>query len=160
MTEDLRTDALIFADAVEGLAKDVETLNTISPEQFEAMFTIREVLAAGAATLLALRQDFDDKLAHAIGPGYIDVNGKRFHRQAHYTTRNGDNAGLLRAVLDSRLFNEATGELVEESPVDKVKAVWNLPVYNARKTALKARGLDLSEFAEREFVRWNIAEDR
>jgi len=160
MTEDLRTDALIFADAVEGLSKDIEALNTIAPEQFEAMFTIRDVLAAGAATLLALRQDFDDKLARAIGPDYIDINGKRYSRRGHYSTRNGDNEGLLRAVLDSRLFNQATGELVEETPVEKIKTVWNLPVYNARKTALKARSIDLDEFAEREFVRFNISEDR
>lgn len=51
---------------------------------------------------------------------------------------------LLRAVLDSRLVDKKTGEVVDESPLDKVVAVWNLGA--PRTTALKARGIDADEF--------------
>lgn len=53
---------------------------------------------------------------------------------------------LLAAVLDTRLVNAETGELVEETPLEKVLHVFNLPA--PRTTALKARGLAYDEFCE------------
>lgn len=51
---------------------------------------------------------------------------------------------LLRAVLDSRLVDKETGEVVDESPLDKVVAVWNLGA--PRTTALKQRQIDPDEY--------------
>lgn len=61
---------------------------------------------------------------------------------------------LLRAVLDSRLVDKSTGFISEESPLDKVLAVWNLPA--PRTTALRERGIDPDEFCHSEWGGWTI----
>lgn len=55
-----------------------------------------------------------------------------------------DKEALRMDVLDSRLVDKGTGEVVDESPVDKLLAVFNLPA--PRLTALRARGLDPDEY--------------
>lgn len=57
-----------------------------------------------------------------------------------------DDEGLLRAVLDSRRFDRGTGELIEETPVAKVLAVWAHPGREARTGALEARGLAIEDW--------------
>jgi hypothetical protein len=59
-----------------------------------------------------------------------------------------DKEALRMSVLDSRLVNEATGEIVDEAPVDKILAVWNLGA--PRVTALKARRLNPDDFCKTE----------
>lgn len=61
---------------------------------------------------------------------------------------------LLRAVLDSRVVNTDTGEVADETPLDKVLAVWNLAT--PRTTALKERGIDPDEFCHSEWGGWTI----
>lgn len=61
---------------------------------------------------------------------------------------------LLRAVLDSRVVNTDTGEVADETPLDKVLSVWNLAT--PRTTALKERGIDPDEFCHSEWGGWTI----
>lgn len=53
---------------------------------------------------------------------------------------------LIRAVLDSRLIDLETMEVVDESPADKLMHVFSLSGSNARLTALKERGLRVGAF--------------
>jgi hypothetical protein len=73
------------------------------------------------------------------------------HRSANRTRWAKD---LYRAVLDTRLGDPVTGELIEESPLAKVLHVWNLGA--PRVSALRARGLDPDEWCEIEYGRFTI----
>lgn len=64
------------------------------------------------------------------------------------TYRNWDSERLLMDVLDSRRFDPGTGELIEESPTDKLMHVFGLSGSAARKTALKERGINPADYAE------------
>jgi hypothetical protein len=55
---------------------------------------------------------------------------------------------LLRVVLDSRLVDQTTGEIKEETPLEKVLHVWRLPA--PRLTALRERQIDFDQFVETE----------
>ena len=55
-----------------------------------------------------------------------------------------DKDGLLRDVLDARLVDGKTGEIKDQTPLERVLYVWNLPA--PRTTALKALGLDPDEY--------------
>jgi len=57
-----------------------------------------------------------------------------------------DNEDLLRVVLDTRMVNESTGEVLEETPLQKVLKVWNLGA--PRKGVLKERGIQADEFCQ------------
>lgn len=65
-----------------------------------------------------------------------------------------DKDDLLRAVLDSRLVDKTTGFISEESPLDKVLAVWNLGP--PRTKVLENRGIDPDEFCHSEWGGWTI----
>lgn len=154
----LVTDAHLLSDIVEDIAQDVEACK--GDEDGPTKIKVREVIAACQAMLLGARQDLETDIGQVIGPDFIDVDGKRYSRHARLSLRNGDNEALVRAVLDSRRVNKDTGEVIEETPVDRLRHVWHLAARDARKTALKDRGLDLTEFVESEFRGWNITEDR
>lgn len=101
-------------------------------------------------TMRALKE-FDGALTDAIAaemrygvPIDIDGVGRAEVRRGKQRTR-WDKESLRRAVLDSRLANE-DGEIVDESPLDKVEHVWNLG--QPRVTALRDRGIDPDEFCE------------
>ncbi len=59
-----------------------------------------------------------------------------------------DKPDLLRAVLDTKLVDTATGEILDETPLSKVTTVWNLGA--PRLTALRDRGLDPDDFCTTE----------
>ena len=156
---DLITNTRMLAELTDEIVRDIDDLdpNTVELDQ---LFIVKEVIAAAKAALLGASQDLDTKLGDLIGLDFIDVLGKRWSRHGRYSNRNGQNDDLLRAVLDSRLVDPETGEVIEETPTDKIKAVWNLPVAQARKTALEARHIDVSQFIERRRVGWTVSLDR
>lgn len=57
-----------------------------------------------------------------------------------------DRDGLLRTVLDSRLVDAATGEIADESQLDKVLKVWHLGA--PRTGVLRERGIDADEYCQ------------
>lgn len=65
------------------------------------------------------------------------------HPNKSYTQWNKEE--LLSDVLDTRMVDPATGEIVDETALDKVLHVWNLGA--PRQNALKQRGLDPDEYA-------------
>jgi hypothetical protein len=154
---DLATDARLLADICESLASIIDALEEVDVDQG---IVVRELIAASQAVLLGARQELETKVGKAMGPDFRDVDGKRYSRHARLSKRNADNEALLRAVLDSRLVNTDTGEVIEETPVDRIKHVYPLSARDARKTALEKRGLDISEFVPAEWVGWSISEDR
>jgi hypothetical protein len=93
--------------------------------------------------------DACDDLANVIGKTMtekrVTAAGVTVERSMKVSRTQWDKESLLRAVLDSRVVNEDTGELLDPTPLDKVLRVWNLGA--PRVTALRERGLDPDEYA-------------
>ena len=70
--------------------------------------------------------------------------------------RNWQHEDLVRLVLDSdrRVKDSDTGEV--ESDLDVLRDVFGLRGYNARVTALRARGIDPDELCETEFGGYKV----
>ncbi len=103
------------------------------------------------------REALENRIGEALAKYETIIDGigvVRRHKNAK--RRNWDSGRLFADVLDSRLVNETTGELVEETPLDRVKAVYTLAGYNARTGALKARGLDADDYCESEIRGWQL----
>jgi hypothetical protein len=116
-----------------------------------ALVAIRDVRASLAITAGRLEKE----LASASGEKRFTVEGLgEFEVKGNVRRVKWDREELLRAVMDSRLVNEATGEITDETPVDKVLQVWNLGA--PRVMALRARGLDPDEFCEATFEGWQV----
>jgi hypothetical protein len=98
--------------------------------------------------------DFEKKLA-ALMPKTLPVEGVgTFEKHKRKNRTQWDRDALVSAVLDSRLFDPHTGELREETPLDKVRAVWNLGA--PRITALRDRGIDAEQFCHSEDAGYQI----
>ncbi len=65
-----------------------------------------------------------------------------------------DKDGLLRDVLDARLVDGKTGEITDQTPLERILYVWNLPA--PRTTALRALGLDPDEYCSSTFGGVNL----
>lgn len=85
--------------------------------------------------------DLGERLAQGMRYGVpVNLPGvATFHRHQRKDRTDWDTDDLLRYVLDSRIVDPLTGEVRDETPVDKLLHVWNLG--KPRTTALKARGL-------------------
>lgn len=129
-----------------------------------AACTDRDRLAACLADMRSARAQVNEAYAD-VEKALLAVAGeKRFEvpmvgvvEVKRRTKRSGwDHDYLLRAVLDSRRVNTATGEIVDETPVDKVASVYALKGYNASLEAIRARGLDPDEFCRAEPDGWSV----
>lgn len=138
-------DVLIVLDAVESL--DIEAIANLPIEDalrcVDALEESHRVLALVRSALPgALAPIFGEKQITVEGTGTFVLHGKRDRKQ-------WDRDALLSAVLDSRLVDTETGEVADETPLQKVLACWNLPA--PRTTALKARGIDADQFCRSEW---------
>jgi len=70
--------------------------------------------------------------------------------EKHFRTdrKQWDTDALKSAVLDSRLADTETGEFLDETPIEKITAVWNLGA--PRVTVLRERGIDPDQFCTTE----------
>lgn len=85
------------------------------------------------------------QIAESMSDWEVTVNGiGTFKKHVQRSRTQWDCEDLLRVVRDSRLVNVDTGEIAEESELDKVRHVWNLGA--PRTGALKERGIDADEF--------------
>lgn len=133
-----------MSDPVD-LAEDVNPAETA--EAWEAVLAARDWIRALEARLLAV----ENMIVELAGPGVVEVRGRRWcGGQRRLTGWQSDD--LVRAVLDSRLVDAETGEVMEETPVDRLRDVWPLAGYQARTGRLKARGIDVDEFAHVEYL--------
>jgi len=100
--------------------------------------------------------DLDNEIGLAMGTYKVEIPGIGLvQRSSKKRQSQWDNDALLRTVLDTRLVNESTGEVLDESPLDKVLKVWNLGT--PRKGILKERGIQADEFCVTENLNgWSI----
>jgi hypothetical protein len=100
--------------------------------------------------LVGVRKEVETMLGTASPEHTTTIEGVgTWTRHGRGKRNKWDTPSLLAWVMDSRLVDKTTGEVTEETPLDKVLTVWNLGA--PRTTALAARGLpreELDEFCE------------
>lgn len=101
----------------------------------------RRLAVARALMARRLAERLPEKRYVVQGMGVVE-------RRRRTDRKHWDTEDLLRAVLDTKLVDADTGEVKDETPLDKVLRVWNLGA--PRITALRERGLDPDEYAETE----------
>ncbi len=152
--DDLKRDARLLGDVIASLDETCD-VTLEGDDQTRDAFLALGILDAAAKVLTDVRK----RLAHKIGEALADdewhtLDGQSVRRRADVRRTKWQKDDLLRAVLDSRLVDSRTGEVADESPIDKVLHVYNLPA--PRTTALRDRGLDPDEFSESRFEGWNL----
>lgn len=115
----------------------------------------RQVLIEAKRTLTQIIEDLENVIGQAMPDKRVTAAGVTVERHRKAKRTQWDTDSLKRIVLDSRIVDEDTGEILDESPIDKLLAVWNLGP--PRTTALRARGIDPDEFCTTEwFDRWTL----
>ncbi len=133
-------------ERLERLAEDA------TPDELvDLLVRIRDARAELDVTYHALEKELiaaaGAKQWEVPGHGYVEIKGKVKRTQ-------WQSEDLLRAVFDSRLINQATGEITDETPVEKVLHVWRLGV--PRVTALRERGFQIDEWCQEDFEGWTV----
>lgn len=153
----------IDADTITDVRLVLEAVNLLDVDKI-AMLPLDDALTAWAALEEAGRVLAEVRAAvtHLIAEAMRAADVKQ-HTVEHLGTviRHGkrnrtkwDADDLLRDVLDTRLVDETTGEVADETPLDKVRHVWNLGA--PRVTALRARGLDPDQYCHSEWGGWSL----
>lgn len=131
---------------------DVDALAALPlDEQLRAWHMLEET----NRVLALVRSQLTQRLAEQLPEKQVVVEGVGvFVRHGKRDRTQWDKDALLSAVLDSRLVDRRTGEVVDESPLEKVRHVWNLGA--PRVTALRDRGIDPDQFCRSEWGGWGI----
>lgn len=139
-----------LADSVRDLRPD--DIIELPVDQAAAVYVqLIDVQRELAAVMSLLTHGF----AETLGERETTIDGVgTLRRRARKDRTKWQKDDLLRAVLDSRVVNTDTGEVTDETPLDKVLAVWNLAA--PRTTALRDRGIDPDEFCASEWGGWTI----
>lgn len=135
----LATDTRALIEAVN----DVDRLHLEGDDRdFVALAMIRDC----RTTLAHVERELEQKLAGRMcDKRHVIENVGTFERRKRVNRTQWDQEALRSAVLDSRLFDKDTGEIVEETPLERILHVYNLPA--PRITALRERGIDPDQFA-------------
>lgn len=134
----LANDVRLFAQLVADL--DIDVNEGSVGEDIQADLVAWHALEQATRSLADVRKQLTDRLAKAMPSHSITVMGTgTFTRHQKKNRTKWDTDELVRAVLDSRLADPETGEIKDESPLDRVLHVWNLGV--PRLSALRARGI-------------------
>lgn len=129
----------------------------VTDETAAAWIVELQALRGLIAELRHVADDIESAIATSLDAGEtVAAAGRTWARTREIRRRNWDMDGLVRAVLDSRLVDRATGEVVEETPVDRIRHVWRLDGHAVRLGALRARGIADDEFCEIEYGRWRL----
>jgi len=113
------------------------------------------MLREARQTLMYAERDKEQKIAALMSDKRVTVDGvATFEKRFKKNRTQWDTDDLLRAVLDSRIVDEETGEIREETQLERVLHVFNLPA--PRLTALKARGIDADQFCHSEPAGYGI----
>lgn len=124
-------------------------VDAIVDAPLSAGLTEFSILADAYRILAQIRSQLEQGIGARMDDKQVTVDGvATFVRHFKKDRTKWDKDDLLRVVLDSRVIDPDTGEIKDETPLDKVLAVWNLPA--PRITALKARGIDADQFAHTE----------
>jgi len=129
-------------DALVAFLADLDAL-TDPHDGWECLDKLRQVKRYLADVEIALENQLGDLLTGTT----THLGDVVLHRGKRTARTKWDTDDLLRAVLDTKRADE-NGEVIDETPLDKVLHCWNLPA--PRLTAVRDRGLEPDEFCHRE----------
>lgn len=106
---------------------------------YAALEEARQVLAVAQGTLASRLAESmgDNKRLTIVGVGTFEKHRKTDRKQ-------WDTEALLHDVLDTKRVDPETGEVADETPIEKVLEVWNLGA--PRITAVRGRALDPDDY--------------
>lgn len=147
----LATDTMLLTECVRDLDREVRDEDFDLDTGLICLAMIEEA----NRHLATLRHDLTQRMAEQMGSKRVTIEGAgTFERHRKTDRKSWDTDALLHHVLDTRLVNPNTGEVKDETPLEKVLAVWNLGA--PRVTVLRERGLDPDEFAQVQRGGWQI----
>lgn len=146
---------MALATDVRALVEAVNDVDRLHLEEDNRDFVCLAMIRDARQTLTHIEHELEQKLAARMEDKRIVVDGvATFERRAKKARTKWDTEDLVRAVLDTRIVNTETGEIADETPLDKVLRVWNLGA--PRVTVLRDRGLDPDEFCHSEDAGYSI----
>lgn len=106
--------------------------------------------------------DVESMIAASLPAGrWTEIAGRAWTATRERRRRGWDHDRLLQVVLDSRRIDPDTGEIaVDETPVEKLRAVYGLRGNQARVQALRSRGIDPDAYCTVEVGRLRLRERR
>lgn len=143
---------------------DTTALSELLTARVDRLLACEDQATLGAALFdLAVFRDevraafaqVEQHCAMIAGSKQFDVGGLgTFTVRKRKDRKTWDKERLLADVLDSRLVDEETGEVADETPLDRVTSVWNLGT--PRLSALRARGLNPDHYCQSEEMGWAV----
>lgn len=148
----LAQDVRLLAESIPG-----DDVKPIDESDLSYALELRAVVRAAAADLKALSDALDTQIGSTLGgDAQVFPGVGKVKRHPRVSRRNWQSDDLFRVVMDSRVVDPETGEIKDETPVEKIQAVYPCKGYNARTTALLERGIDPDEYAESQWVGWSL----
>lgn len=122
-------------------------LNSLEiPSDFDGLAHLYLDLDEAGRIVSTLKREAATRLGDLMPSKTASVSGATFERSRSAKRTAWQKEDLLRAVLDSRYVSQQTGEVRDESQLDKVLDVF--PLGTPRVTALRARGFDPDEWCD------------
>lgn len=112
---------------------------------------VRDALTDCATELTLARERLDQHIAEVMPEWSVTLPGYGVVKKARKTGKHQlDRATehLLADIQETRVYDPKTGELIEETPMQKVTACFGLSVHNVREKELERRGLTIKDYAE------------
>lgn len=144
-------DTVLLEDVVRDLSISVDAIESL---ELDRAIVAWERLEACRKSLAATGADLANKIGAAMPEKRHTAPGLTVERHRTARRSNWQSDDLLRVVLDTRSVDPETGEA--ESQVQIIRDVYGLAGYQARITALKARGVDPDEFCTTEWGGWSL----
>lgn len=143
--------------AIEAAVTDLGTLvaGGLPEEDLDTLIGLWSRVEDTRRALTITAEDLADLIGRTMPEKRHTAPGVTVERHRKTSRTEWDRDALLSAVLDSRLVDTTTGEVTDETPLDRVTHVWHLGA--PRVTALRARGIDPDEFCRTEHLdRWTL----
>lgn len=143
---EIQRSAALLAELVADIDAHVQAGKVLGNGTPEDLVGARQLLVEQKRCLTDAVEALDSLIGDLMGEHRVTVMGVgTFIRHKRKSRTKWEKDALLSVVLDSRLVDPETGEVKDESPLDRVLDVWNLGA--PRTTALTARGIDADEYA-------------
>ncbi len=166
---DLRVSISADSYQLSALLHELEQateLAEVTPENREVHYLDWFFLSEQYRRFRKLLEDMEEKIAEAMPyeKTVTFTNGRQYQRSAKtsesWNKEKSDD--LIRAVLDSRRIDVESGEILPETPTEKLFHVWPISGRDARVTALRERTppIDPADFTRIEMGRAKLRELR
>lgn len=145
-------------DVVDDALTNIESLD-LTTEGLDLSLAMRDALLDAERRLSSTRARLETTIANSLQVDSVTLpDGTKVRRRKRLDKSQLERGKemLWRDVLDSRVFDETTGALLDETPIDKITACWDHSVHGIRTTEMKRRGLKWGDYAETVDRGWKL----